>query len=63
MKLVNFEDEKPPQGELVIVLQEMTGFCLREFHGDAGYDEHNNYDDSELENYCWASLKELRDQL
>lgn len=51
------EDELPPENELVLVIQELTGQCLRKYVPEVGwYDEAENYDDSELEVYRWTPL-------
>ena len=53
--------EDAPEGELLLVFQQMTGFCLREKRGGDWYDEHENFDDSELEITHWMNLPEHPD--
>jgi len=47
-----------PQKTLVLCNQGMTGVCLRYFDGDNAYDEHENFDDSDLPFYGWWPIPE-----
>lgn len=55
---IDINEEQPVTDNLVLVLQDMTGRCLR-YRTESGdwYDENEIYDDSELEITHWAEIE------
>lgn len=58
MQFIMLENEKPPVGKLVLVwMGDFYGYGLRELHSNGDwYDEHNDFDDSEIEILQWTYL-------
>jgi len=60
MEWIKVEDRLPEDRVLVLCWQESMGACIREHIYEDGYvswyDEHNNYDDSDLKITHWMPL-------